>query len=88
MNKDISEAKIAIIHDWLVNPGGGEKVLGAIIKAFPTAQIYTMVDFLSNNDRSFLLSKNVKTSIIQKFPFAKQKYRAYLPFMTFVCVGG
>ncbi|WP_413723255.1 glycosyltransferase family 4 protein [Sodalis sp. RH24] len=83
MNKDISEAKIAIIHDWLVNPGGGEKVLGAIIKAFPTAQIYTMVDFLSNNDRSFLLSKNVKTSIIQKFPFAKQKYRAYLPFMTF-----
>lgn len=83
MNKDISQAKIAIIHDWLTNPGGGEKVLSAIIKAFPSAQIYTMVDFLGNKDRSFLLNKNVKTSFIQKFPFAKKKYRSYLPFMTF-----
>jgi glycosyltransferase involved in cell wall biosynthesis len=39
------------------------------------------VDFLPNASRDFILNKKVKTTFIQKLPFAKKKYRSYLPLM-------
>ena len=33
--------KIAIVHDWLVNPGGAEKVVMELHKLYPEAPIYT-----------------------------------------------
>src|SRR5476649_2910831 len=73
--------KVAIVHDWLVIPGGGEKVLAEIIKIFPDANLYSIVDFLKDEDRKIIQNKKVNTSFIQKFPKAKTKYRNYLPFM-------
>jgi len=37
----ISHLKIAIIHDTLIDFGGGEKVLRALIGIFPSADVYT-----------------------------------------------
>ena len=37
-----------IVHDWLVAPGGAEKVLEQIIECFPNADIFTLVDFLED----------------------------------------
>nr|WP_295163872.1 glycosyltransferase family 4 protein [Selenomonas sp. F0473] len=39
------------------------------------------MDFLPNDRRDFILDKKTTTSFIQKLPFAKTKYRSYLPFM-------
>lgn len=33
--------KVALVHDWLVSPGGGERVLKAIHELWPEAPIYT-----------------------------------------------
>lgn len=73
--------KVAIVHDWLVVYGGAEKVLEEILKLFPDADIFSLVDFLPKDKRAFILNKKVNTSFIQKLPKAKTKYRSYLPFM-------
>jgi glycosyltransferase involved in cell wall biosynthesis len=71
--------KVAIVHDWLVMPGGAEKVLEQIIQCFPDADLFSLVDFLE--DRAPVCGKPVTTSFIQKLPFARRRYRAYLPLM-------
>jgi glycosyltransferase involved in cell wall biosynthesis len=71
--------KVAIVHDWLVVSGGAEKVLKNIIECFPKADIFSIVDFLE--DRECVKGKSVKTSFIQRMPFARRRYRAYLPLM-------
>ncbi|MET3229516.1 UNVERIFIED_ORG: glycosyltransferase involved in cell wall biosynthesis [Burkholderia sp. 1263] len=71
--------RVAIVHDWLVAPGGAEKVLEQIVECFPDADLFTLVDFLA--DRRPLGGKAVTTSFIQRLPFARRRYRAYLPLM-------
>ena len=39
-----SEARVAIVHDWLVNAGGGELVLDAMLDVFPQAQVFSLID--------------------------------------------
>lgn len=72
--------KIAIVHDWLVVDAGAEKVLKEINNLWPDADIFSLIDFLNDEDRYNILNgKRSKTSFIQKLPFAKSKYRFYLP---------
>lgn len=73
--------KIAIIHDWLVTYAGAERVLEQMLNVYPEADLFSLVDFLPDNQRSFILNKSVKTSFIQKLPRACTKYRQYLPLM-------
>ncbi len=75
--------KIAVIHEWLVNYAGSERVLEQIVKLYPEADLFCQVDFLADEERSFILNKKSKTSLIQNLPFAKKKYRNYLPLMPF-----
>ncbi|MBL5824663.1 glycosyltransferase family 4 protein [Serratia fonticola] len=75
--------KIAIIHDWLVVSGGGEKVLSEIINIFPDADIFATVDFLPNEHRGIIKNKKVTTTFIQNLPWANKKYRNYLTLMTY-----
>ena len=72
--------KVAIVHEWLVNMGGSEKVVLALHRLFPEAPIYTTVfnpDKLPDEFRGF----DVRTSFIQHLPQARTKYQRYLPFM-------
>ncbi|MBN3756627.1 glycosyltransferase family 4 protein [Paraburkholderia sp. Tr-20389] len=71
--------KVAIVHDWLVVSGGAEKVLQNIIECFPNADLFSLVDFME--DRACIKGKPVNTSFIQRLPFARKRYRAYLPLM-------
>lgn len=75
--------KTAIVHEWLVNYAGSERVLEQIIRLFPDAEIYSLIDFLPEIERDFLSSKPVKTSFIQRLPLARSKYRSYLSLMPF-----
>jgi len=73
--------RVAIIHDWLVTYAGAERVLEQMLKIFPEADLFSIVDFLPHNKRDFILNKPVCTSFIQQMPLAKRKYRQYLPLM-------
>lgn len=73
--------KVAIVHDWLVNYAGGERVLEQILRIYPHADLFSMVNFLGENQQEFIQNKPVQTSFIQNMPFAKSRYRQYLPLM-------
>jgi glycosyltransferase involved in cell wall biosynthesis len=73
--------KVAIIHDWLVTYAGAERVLEQMLICFPHADVFSMVDFLDDQQRGFLQGKRAKTSFVQRLPWAKSKYRSYLPLM-------
>lgn len=73
--------KVAIVHDWLTVYAGAEKTLEQILKLYPDADIFTIVDYLPEKDRDFLKGHKIITSFIQKLPFARTKYRHYLPLM-------
>jgi glycosyltransferase involved in cell wall biosynthesis len=73
--------RVAIVHDWLVVSGGGEGVLREIIAMFPDCDLFAVVDFFSDEDRAQLFGKRATTTFIQRLPFAKEKYRTYLPLM-------
>ncbi|MCW7552204.1 glycosyltransferase [Endozoicomonas gorgoniicola] len=71
--------KIAVIHDWLVTYGGAEKVLEQILTIFPEADLFSLIDFVENEERGFIKEKIAKTTFVQSLPLAKSKYRNYLP---------
>lgn len=73
--------KVALVHDWLVTYAGSERVLAQILKCFPSADLYAVIDHLSNEDRNHLSGKFSTTTFIQKLPFSRRLYKLYLPFM-------
>lgn len=75
--------RIAIVHDQLATAGGAggaERVLHYLLELFPTAVLHTTV---YNPDRmpAHYRQLGIRTSFIQKLPFAKTKYQMYLPLM-------
>tara|TARA_B100000902_G_C27316553_1_gene921708 strand:- start:2366 stop:3490 length:1125 start_codon:yes stop_codon:yes gene_type:complete len=76
--------KKALIHDWFTVNAGAEKCIKSFCTIWKDFDVFSLVDFLSKKDKDDILDgKNVKTSFVQKLPFAKKKYRNYLPFFPF-----
>lgn len=75
------EPKLAIVTDWLVNYAGAEKVLSQLFEVYPDADLFSVIDFLSDKDRELIANKHAITTSIQKLPKAKRHYQKYLPFM-------
>ena len=72
--------KVAIVHDWLVSLGGGERVVEALHELFPDAPVYTTVYNKNRLPESFC-KLNIITSFLQYIPFAKVKHQVFLPLM-------
>ena len=73
--------RVAIVCDWLVVYAGAERVLEQILTLYPDADLFCLVDFLSEDQRGFIMNKKTHTSFIQSLPRAKKSYRSYLPLM-------
>jgi glycosyltransferase involved in cell wall biosynthesis len=73
--------RVAIVHDWLVTYAGAERVLEQLLVLYPDAHLYSTVDFVPPAQRAFLGDRVVTTSFIQRLPWARRKYRSYLPLM-------
>ena len=71
--------KVALIQDWLTVIGGSEYVFKEIASLYPDADIYTLVARDETIKSLGLENHKVTTSFIQNLPFAKTKYRNYLP---------
>jgi len=76
---DKAPARIALVHDWLITFGGGERVLIEMHRLFPTAPIYTL---FSDPDGipDELEDALIVPSVLQKFPGAPRSYQTWLPF--------
>jgi glycosyltransferase involved in cell wall biosynthesis len=76
-----SPQNIAIVNEWFYVIAGAEKVLEEVLRLYPAADLYALVDFMPEKDRHFFGNSKVFTSFIQKLPFARKMFRQYLPFM-------
>lgn len=68
--------RVAIIHDYLNQYGGAERVLEVLHELFPEAPIFTIV-----YDKKVLpqyASWDIRPSFVQKIPFALQGYRNFV----------
>jgi len=72
--------KVALVHDWLTGMRGGEKVLECFCEIYPEADIFTLVH-VPGSVSSIIEGHRIVPSILQKFPWARQKYRWYLALM-------
>ena len=77
MNKP--PARIALVHDWLITFGGGERVLIEMHRLFPTAPIYTLFSDPEGVPDE-LEDAMIVPSVLQKFPGAPRSYQSWLPF--------
>lgn len=72
--------KIALVHDFLTQLGGAEKVLEVLHEIYPEAPVYTLVyDDMATN--GVFKNWNIKTSYLQNLPFGIKKYKYYLLLM-------
>lgn len=72
--------KVAFVHYWLVTMRGGENVLEAMLQRFPEADVFTHV-YAPEAVSPAIRQHRVRTTFIQKLPFASKAYKKYLPLM-------
>lgn len=70
--------RVAIIHDWLTGMRGGERCLEIFCELFPEADLFTLLH-VPGSVSSAIGQMSIRTSFIQRLPFAKKRYRSYLP---------
>jgi glycosyltransferase involved in cell wall biosynthesis len=73
--------KVALVHEWLDNYAGSERVLEQFLAIWPQADIFAVCDFLPEGERGFLGGRPVTTSFIQRLPLARRMFRNYLGLM-------
>jgi len=73
--------RVALVHEWLVDYSGSERVFEQLVEMFPDADLFSVVEFLPDSLRGFIKNKPVKTTFIQNLPRAQKSYRSYLPLM-------
>jgi glycosyltransferase involved in cell wall biosynthesis len=74
--------KIALVYDWVDKIGGAERVLKELHTIWPEAPLYTSV--YNPQKASWAQDFEIRTSFLQKFPFAKRKHELYPWAMPFV----
>ena len=71
--------KIALVHDYLAQDGGAERVLKSFHQIWPEAPIFVL--FHDNKKVKEFEKVDIRQSFISKLPFGKTKYQWYLPWM-------
>jgi hypothetical protein len=76
-------ARVAVVHDWLLDFAGSERVLAEILRCFPQADLFALVDHMRDDDRVLLGQKHATTTFLQAMPGLASRLRYYLPLMPF-----
>lgn len=77
--------RVALVHEYLVQYGGAEKTLEALREIFPKAPIYTLLYNPKKMNGKFS-DADIRTSFLQKIPFAKNHHRVFFPMLMPVAI--
>ncbi len=69
--------KVALVHDYLNQMGGAERVVLALHEVFPDAPIYTSIYDPKRVDTAFQ-KIDIRTSFMQKMPLVKKHHQPFL----------
>ena len=68
--------KVALVHDYLTQQGGAERVFELLCQFFDRADVYSSV---YDRHHTVKLKHPVKTTFLQKIPGAKRNFRLFAP---------
>jgi glycosyltransferase involved in cell wall biosynthesis len=71
---------VALVHDYLVQDGGAEKVLKVLQDMFPEAPTFTLLHDQRRSHPAFH-GKDIRPSFLQHLPLGLKRYQWYLPLM-------
>ena len=74
----LSGLRVALVHDWLTGMRGGEKVLEALCRICPSAELVTLVH-VNGSVSPLIEGRTIRTSFVQRLPRPGRWYRHYLP---------
>lgn len=74
--------KVALVHDYLNQMGGAERVVLALHELFPDAPIYTSIYDPQRVDVAFR-TMDIRTTFMQKLPMVTKHHQPYLPVYPF-----
>ena len=74
--------KVALVHDYLNQAGGAERVVASLARMYPDAPIFTTL-FDREVVGEPLASRDVRVSWMQRLPGWKRHFKAYLPLYPF-----
>ena len=74
-------SRIAVVHDWLLDFAGAERVLAEILRCFPGADLYALFDHMPDADRAHLGGRLAHTTFLQRMPGIATRHDLYLPLM-------
>jgi glycosyltransferase involved in cell wall biosynthesis len=77
----LSKARIAVVHDWLIDYAGAEHALAEILRCFPQADLFALVDRMPEAERAALNGKRATTTFMQRLPRVTSWLGYYLPLM-------
>ncbi len=69
--------KVALVHDYLTQRGGAERVFQLLCKFFPEADVYSSL--YDSQNTIDLQGRSVKTTFLQKLPGSKRSFRLCAP---------
>jgi glycosyltransferase involved in cell wall biosynthesis len=72
-----------VVHDWLDTWRGGENVLAEVLRIYPDASLFSLIDVLPDAFRPRLLGKRAETSFLQHLPAARRYFRTLLPLFPY-----
>jgi glycosyltransferase involved in cell wall biosynthesis len=71
----VNNLRVALVHDWMVSPGGGERVLLELHRIWPDAPIYTAA-YVPERFPEFA-DADVRPTWLDTIPFAKTKHQFF-----------
>jgi len=71
--------KLALVHDYLKQDGGAEKVLSVLQDMWPDAPTFTL--FYDPSKLPQFRGKDIRTSFLQRAPFIQSRFQWYLTLM-------
>ncbi len=73
--------RVALVHEFLTQFGGAERVLAEFARMFPDARIYTLIHDPAKIGPDLFEPDRIVTSPLQGMPFARTRFKWYLPVM-------
>lgn len=76
-----SDAKLAVVHEWLTDLGGSEAVTAEVLGLWPQARLYALFNFLKESDRQDFGRYNITTTFLQNLPGMHRRFWYWLWLM-------
>src|SRR6185437_9905774 len=72
--------RVALVHDYLTQLGGAERVALELTRAFPGAPLHTSL-YAPDLTYAELRDVDVRTSALDRVPYFRRHHRAAFPFL-------